>query len=88
MTLTERPQRCPPRPPVVPVPSTVTEADWPLITYEEALALGEVEDHAEIEALIERACGRESSARLARAGASRALRRLDRHVLARLRQVG
>jgi hypothetical protein len=40
----------------VPVPSTVTEADWPLITYEETLALGEVEDHAEIEALIERAC--------------------------------
>ena len=27
----------------------------PLITYEEALALGEIEDHAEIEALVERA---------------------------------
>ena len=27
----------------------------PLITHEEALALGEIEDHAEIEALIERA---------------------------------
>ena len=27
----------------------------PLITYEEALALGEIEDRAEIEALVERA---------------------------------
>ena len=27
----------------------------PLITYDEALALGEIEDHAEIEALVERA---------------------------------
>ena len=50
----------------------------PLITREEALRLGELEDHAEIEALIERAWR----------GARRALRRLDRHVLARQREVG
>ncbi len=50
----------------------------PLITPEEALRLGELEDHAEIEALVERAW----QAR------RRALRRLDRHVLAGQREVG
>ena len=49
----------------------------PLITREEALALGELTDHAEIEALVERAW----QAR------RRALRRLHRHVLAGQRQV-
>ena len=50
----------------------------PLITREEALRLGELEDHAQIEALIERAWR----------GARGALRRLHRHVLAGERQVG
>ena len=50
----------------------------PLITREEALALGELEDHAAIEALVERAWQ-------ARAGA---LRRQHGHVLARQREVG
>ena len=37
------------------VPPTKVESLRPLITYEEALQLGEIEDHAQIEALIERA---------------------------------
>ena len=49
----------------------------PLITREEALRLGEIEDHAEIEALVRARLG----------GARGALRRLDRHVLAGQRQV-
>ena len=49
----------------------------PLITREEALRLGEITDHAEIEALVERAWQ-------ARAGA---LRRRDGHVLAGQREV-
>ena len=49
----------------------------PLITREEALALGELTEHAEIEALVERGWQR----------ARRALRRLDRHVLAGQREV-
>ena len=36
-------------------PPTKVESLQPLITYEEALQLGEIEDHAQIEALIERA---------------------------------
>ena len=50
----------------------------PLITREEALHLGEIEDHAEIEALID--------ARLA--GTPQPVLRLDGHVLAREREVG
>ena len=50
----------------------------PLITFEEALALGELSDHEEIGELVERAWEVRQ----------RELRRLDRHVLARQRQVG
>src|SRR3954471_22122718 len=46
--------------PVRDVPSPSNPAPWryrlaPLITYEEALALGEIEDRVEIEALVDRA---------------------------------
>ena len=50
----------------------------PLISFDEALALGELTDHDEIGALVERAWEVRH----------RALRRLDRHVLAGQRQVG
>ena len=50
----------------------------PLVSFEEALALGELTDHEEI--------GEPGRARLA--GSHRELRRLDRHVLAGQRQVG
>ena len=44
----------------------------PLITHEEALQLGEIEDHAAIEALVDRAW----EARVERFGAERQLRRV------------